>query len=129
MRKLLMGLASGLGLLGFSLSGYADTTVQVWECNLEEGKTRDQLETVSAAWTRAAKKQPGGSEIQVFLEYPLVAAGGAGSFNFVMTIPDSVSWGTFNHNYGGSAAEAADEAWEEVASCSENSLFSSIEIE
>ena len=115
--------------LAFAGSVYADSVVQVWECNLKDGKTRDDLTAVTTAWTKAARSMKGGSEIQVFLETPLAAGGGAGAFNFVMAIPDAATWGTFNDGYAGSAADEADGAWDMVASWTKSSLYSSAEIE
>ena len=129
MNKKLIRVLTGALTLAFSGSIYADNIVQVWECNLRDGKSSEDLTAVTTAWTKAARSMKGGSEIDVFLETPLVAAGGAGAFNFVMVIPDATSWGTFNDGYDGSAANNADEAWNMVASCSKSSLYSSAEIE
>jgi hypothetical protein len=107
---------------------YAETTVQVWECSLNDGNTREELASVSSAWTKAAKSQAGGKGIQVFLEYPLVATGGANAFNFVMIVPSVAEWGTFNEDYADSAAEEADGPWNQVASCSKSSLYTSVDV-
>ena len=129
MNKKLMRVLTGALTLAFAGSVYADSVVQVWECNLKDGKTRDDMTAVSTAWTKAARSMKGGSEIQVYLEYPLAAGGGVGAFNFVMAVPDAASWGTFNDGYGGSAADEADTAWNMVASCTKSSLYTSAEIE
>ncbi len=116
--------------MAFAGSVYADSVVQVWECNLKDGKSREDLVAVSTTWAKAARSQKGGSEeIEVYLEYPLAAGGGVGGFNFVMVIPNAAAWGTFNDGYVGSAAAQADEAWDMVANCARSSLYSSIEVE
>lgn len=110
-------------------SGASAEIVQVWECNLRDGKTQAELTEASAAWTAAAKKQKGGGELNISLEFPLAAEAGPGGFNFVLIAPDAATWGTFNDNYEGSAAQAADRAWDEVATCSGAALYNSIDIE
>ena len=111
----------------FSLANAA--AVQVWECQLNDGKTLEDLQAVSSAWLAATKGMEGGEGIEAFHEYPVAANAGDGRFNFVVITPNFVDWGKLTEAYPGSASEKADEAWSEVASCTGNSLWASEKIE
>jgi hypothetical protein len=110
----------------FSLANAA--AVQVWKCELNDGKTFDDLQPLSSAWLAATKSMEGGEGIEAFHEYPVVTDVGEGSFLFVVITPDFNAWGKLTEAYPGSAAQKADQAWREVASCKGNSLWASEEI-
>ena len=63
------------------------------------------------------------------LEFPIATNSGDGSFNFVLAAPDAAVWGEFNNGYGGSSAQEADEAWSEVATCQNSSIWNSVSVE
>jgi hypothetical protein len=128
MTRKLVRVITGVLTLVFASSVYSDSVVQVWECNLKDGKSREELTAVSAAWAKAARSQKGGSEMQVSLEFPLAAGGGVGGFNFVSIIPNAANWGIFQDGYNGSAAAKVDEAWDMVANCTKSSLYSSVDM-
>lgn len=114
-------------LLGFYGSANADV-MQVWECTLNEGKTAEDVMKASSAWLAAAKTMKGGTELKVYHDIPFVANEVSGRFNFVMIAPDAEAWGAFWKGYESSAASKADEAWNETADCSGNSLWNSIKV-
>ncbi len=107
----------------FSLANAA--AVQVWKCELKDGKTFDELRPLSSAWLAATKSMEGGEGIEAFHEYPVVTNAGDGGFNFVVILPDLEIWGKLAKAYPGSASQKADEAWSEVAACKGNSLWTS----
>ena len=121
-RILLAALFAG----SFSLANAA--TVQVWECQLNDGKTFDDLQAVSSAWLAATKGMEGGEGIEAFHNYPVAAYAGDGGFTFVVIMPDFEAWGKLTEAYPGSASEKADEAWGEVAKCKGSSLWASEKI-
>jgi hypothetical protein len=129
MKKITIASLTACVMLLFTAPVHADSVVQIWTCKLNDGKTRDDLVAVSSAWLKAAKTMDGGDAIQVSLEYPVAAEGGDGSFNFVMIIADTKTWGVFNNDYSDSPAGEADEAWGEVATCSSSSLWASVDID
>ena len=77
----------------------------------------------------AAKSNEGGENIEAFVEFPFVGDAGDADFFFVLSVADTKIWGVFNHDYPDSPAGQAEEAWAEVATCSESSLSVSVEIE
>ena len=129
MKKALIGSITASLMLLFTASAFADSVVQVWACQLNDGKTTDELVAVSAAWLKAAKGIEGGGDLQASLEFPIAASAGDGQFNFVLIAADTKTWGLFNNDYADSPAGEADEAWSEVATCTGSDLWRSVDIE
>ena len=102
--------------------------VQLWTCELHEGKTRAELVEVSTAWLKAAKSMDGAEDFEVFIEFPL-ASDDLGVFTFVMLADNAKNWGAFEDAYEGSPVAKADEAWGEIADCSSSSLWNSVHIQ
>jgi hypothetical protein len=103
-------------------------SIEVWNCNLNDGKTFDDLQVASSAWLAATKSMEGAEGIEAFHEYPVVTNAGDGGFNFVVISPDLEIWGKLAKAYPGSASQKADEVWGEVATCKGNSLWFSEKI-
>ena len=116
-------------MLSFPASVSADNVVQIWSCQLNDGMQGTDAGAVSSVWLKAAKSMKGGKDLKVFVDFPLAAPAGDGSFNFVLIAPDVKTWGEFNNGYDGSAAQKADEKFADVAACSGSSLWQSIAIE
>jgi hypothetical protein len=117
-----------LPLLLGSFSAANAEVVQVWTCTLKDGKSNADLAKVSSDWLAAVRGMKGGAEINVYHEFPLAATPGADGFNFIMEAPDPEAWGALMGGYNGSAAAKADDAWDQVASCSGSSLWNSVKI-
>jgi len=128
MKNKLSVLFAGLLCLVYISPAQADSIIQLWTCSLNDGKTRTELMEVSAVWMKAAKTMTGGEEFEAYIEYPL-AADDVDAFTFVLVAKSAATWGAFQDAYVGSAAEKADEAWNNVADCSDSSLWSSVKIE
>ncbi len=128
MKNKLSVLFAGLSCLVYISPASADSLVQLWTCELNEGKTRVELLEVSTAWLKAAKSMDGAEDFEVFIEFPL-ASDDVGVFTFVMIADNATNWGAFEDAYEGSPAAKVDEAWSEVADCSSSSLWTSVEIE
>jgi hypothetical protein len=127
-KKLIASLTASVMFL-FAVSAYADSVVQVWSCKLNDDKTNADLVAVSSAWLKAAKTMEGGDGLEVYLDFPVAAPVGDGSFNFILIAADTKTWGVFNNDYADSPAGEADEAWGEVATCSGSSLWASVKID
>ena len=108
---------------------YGDSVLEIGECKLNDDKTTADLIAASSVWLKAAKKNEGGADIEVTLEFQIVGDAGDAGFYFVLSIADTKTWGVFNHDYPDSPAGQAEEAWGEVATCSENTLSASVDIE
>jgi len=121
-------LFAGILFMACISPAHAASVVQLWTCELHEGKTRTELTEISVAWMEAVRSMDGSEAFEGFLEFP-IAADDANVFTFVLTVDSATSWGAFQDAYPGSAAEEVDEAWGEVADCSESSLWSSTELQ
>lgn len=128
MKKKLLGVLFATLTLTFSIPASADSVLQIWDCELRDGKTAEDAEAASTAWLAAAKAMPGGSDFEVTHEYSIVGDTDPGEFYFVLSMPSFEAWGTFMDAYPGSAAAEADEDWDEVAECDGNELFASVDI-
>jgi hypothetical protein len=115
-------------LLALSPVASADSIIESWTCTLKEGKTLEELVNVSSQWLKAARTMSGGDQTKVNLMIPMVPSDGTGKFQFIAAVPDTSVWGAFNKDYEGSPAAKVDEAWSQVADCSSNSLWASVEI-
>jgi hypothetical protein len=127
MKSIIKFLIAALFAGSFSLAN-ADV-VEIWQCQLRDGKTVDDLRTASSAWMKAVKSMEGGAEVQAYHNFSVVAYDGENDFNFISITPDLAVWGKLANAYPGSAAQKADEAWGEVAECKGNSLWNSEKIE
>ena len=129
MKYKIPGSFAALLIFSIATSAAADNIVHIWNCNLNDGKNGDDVVVASAAWLKAAKSMKGGKDLEVFVEFPIAARAGDGGFSFVLIVADAKTWGVFNNDYADSPVAKADEAWAEVAACSESSLWQSVKIE
>ena len=102
--------------------------IQVWNCEINEGKTVADLRATSSAWLAAAKKLPGNEKLEAWHNFPVAANIGDGGFSFVTITPDFKAWGNATEAYPGSDTEKADQTWGEVASCSGSSLWAAEQV-
>jgi len=64
----------------FAAPAFADNIIQIWECQLHDGKTGADAMAVSSTWLDAAKKIEGGEDFNVLLRFPIAANAGDDSF-------------------------------------------------
>ena len=125
--KLSMLVASVLLITCIS-AARADSVVQLWTCELNEGKTQAELVEVTVAWLNAATSMDSAKGFEVYLEFP-IASDNLGVFTFVLVADNVKNWGAVEDAYAGSAAAEADEVWNDVADCSTSTLWNSVKIE
>jgi hypothetical protein len=130
MKKRLVALLTTTVMLLFTASAFADSVVHIWTCELNDGKTGEDVVAASSSWLEVAKSMEGGADLEVYLEFRIAANVGDNGFNFVLIAADEKTWGTW---YGSddpdSAMQDANTAWSDVATCSGSSLWFSVEIE
>ncbi len=129
MKKIIIASLTASVMFLFTAPAYADSILQIWSCEINDGKTGDDVIAASSVWLKAAKSNEGGENIEAFVEFPFVGDAGDADFFFVLSVADTKIWGVFNHDYPDSPAGEADEVWGEVATCSESTLSVSVEIE
>ncbi len=131
MKKRIIASLTASVMFFFTASAFADV-LHVWTCELNDGKTFDDAVEVSSAWLEVAKSMEGGEDFEVFLDFPIAANAGDGSFNFVLVAADAITWGVWFGNafaHADSPIVEANAAWSEAAACSSTSLWNSVEIE
>lgn len=129
MKKTIIASLAAVLMFLITAPTYAESIVQLWSCKLNDNKTQADLTAASSVWLKAARKNEGSEGLEGYLEFPIAANAGDGDFTFVLVIADSISWGAFNNDYANSPAGVAEEAWGEVATCSDSSMWASVEIE
>ena len=129
MKKVTIASLTASVMFLFIAPAYGDSILQIWDCELNDNKTPADVIAASSVWLKAAKNNEGGEDIEVSLEFQIVGDAGDGDFFFVLSVADTKTWGVFNHDYPDSPAGQAEEAWADVATCSESSLSESVDIE
>ncbi len=132
MKKEILSTLTALLMISFTATAYADSVLNIWSCKLNDEKTEDDLMKASSAWLKIAKGMDGGADINAYVDYAIFSNAPnseAGSFSFVLMTPDLKSWAALFNDYPDSPLGKAEEAWGEVATCSDSSLVSSVQIE
>ena len=132
MKTIILSTPTALLMISFTATAYADSVLQIWSCKLNDEKTEDDLMKASSAWLKIAKGMDGGADINAYIDYAIFSNtpnSEAGSFSFVLMTPDLKSWAALYNDYPDSPLGKAEEAWGEVATCSDSSLVSSVQIE
>ncbi len=128
MKNELSMLVASVLLIAYISPARADSVVQLWTCELNEGKTQVELMEVSVAWMNAVQSMDGAEGFEGYLEFP-IASDNLGVFTFVLIADNAKNWGAFEDAYEGSAAAEADEVWGDIADCSTSTLWNSVKIE
>ncbi len=132
MKTIILSTLTALLMISFTATAYADSILNIWSCKLNDEKTEDDLMKASSAWLKIAKGMDGGSDINAFVDYAIFSNtpnSEEGSFSFVLMTPDLKSWAALFNDYPDNPLGKADEVWGEVATCSDSSLLSSVEVE
>lgn len=130
MNKRTLSLLGGLFSVAIAGAAHADAMLQLWDCELNEGKTRAELREVSVAWTEAARAIEGAEGLEAYLNYPVSGNVGDGEFTFVLVLDSATAWGHYEDGYAESAAaDIDDDAWGEVASCSKSRILTSVPLQ
>ena len=125
MRKTIASVAAATLLL-LSMSASADVA-QVWQCQLVDGKTNDDLMALSKSWLDAAKGIDENASVRIY--FPIATDGEEGSVIFAFYLPDFKSWGEFEDAYPGSPVAQVDAGWNEVAPCEIPGLWATADVE
>ena len=126
MRKTIASVAAATLLL-LSMSASADVA-QVWQCQLAEGKTNDDLMALSRSWIAAAREIDDSASGRIY--FPVAGDAKEGSFIIAFYLPDFTSWGEFLDAYPGSPVAEIDEGWNETAPCENvSALWDAVDLE
>jgi len=101
---------------------------QVWQCQLAEGKTNDDVLALSETWLAAAKEVDENASVRIY--FPIAGDSAEGSFVWIFYVSDFTSWGKFEDAYPGSPIAEIDAGWDEVSPCEEVSdLYATVDVE
>ncbi len=102
---------------------YSAEVVQIYDCEMLEGATDEDIKAVTAEWFKAAKKMKGGERLEVYVRHPIVGQMGEKDFTFVLRAPTLEEWAVFTNGYEGSALEVIDDKLDEFCDCPSSTLW------
>ncbi len=105
-----------LAIMGISSVAFADSYVEVWTCELEDGKTIEDAQAANSKWLAYVRENVS-EDIASSLVTPIV--GDSDDFVFIDTNPDLDTWAKTKTRLQDSDTE---ELFEGVTDCSKNSL-------
>ena len=109
--------------------GYSGEAVQMWKCEMDDAITEDQVEEHASKWLAAAKKLPGGADLQAFVYFP-VAVNSTGEMDvmYVVVAPSFEEWGKFWDAYGDSDAADIEEDAQEMIVCPDSAVWELVRV-
>ena len=115
-----------IGMLGIGVTALADTSVnEVWECDLKDGKSMDDVRAANSKWVKFVNANVDGGGIGSSIVTSIVGNATAGHFLYVDSFPNLESWSaTKSALDGNEEGEAIDAELQSVAECSNNRLYS-----
>lgn len=127
MKRLVTGLCLAVGFMGFSTIASAEDdsrVVVLWKCELNEGKSIDDVHAANGKWVKHVNANVEGGDIHSYVLATVV--GKARTFLYADSFPSLASWGAAM-KLEGEEKEAIDAALDAVAECEKNSLHMSKE--
>jgi len=96
----------------------------MWKCEIDDAVNEDQVEAHAATWLAAAKKLPGGENLEAYVLFPVaVNATGEMDAMFVIVAPSFADWGKFWDAYGDSDAADIEEDAQEMIVCPDSVVW------
>ena len=116
-------------LLASTALSAEERVVNLVTCELNDGKTEDDLHAANGRWVRYMNKNVPGGDIRSFPAMPLV--GEFSQFLYIDSFPSLASWAGMMdvENAGSDEMKAIMDGLEAVASCSRNALYRAVESE
>jgi hypothetical protein len=127
MKKFIAGLCLVLGFMGFSSVATADDhsrVVVLWQCELKEGKSIDDVHAANGKWVKHVNANVEGGDIHSYVLATVV--GKSGTFLYADSFPTMASWEAAMKIESDEMA-AIEEGLDAVADCRKNSLHMSKE--
>lgn len=111
--------------LGSAAAVFAGTAQEVFICELNEGKTIEDLNKVIDDWKKMVGKLKGGDKYRAWLLTPM-AAGNLASIVWVGEMSDAVSLAALSEEYRTSeAGKIQDKKFQKVITCESRSIWNS----
>jgi hypothetical protein len=105
--------------------------VQIWACEMNEGTTEAQVQSIAQDWLKALRQMPGGAAVKVRVFFPVVVNKTAGTdFYFVLNAPTFADWGKIWDAYkDDSPAAKSDDLNQGKVDCPDSMLWEAHAIE
>lgn len=116
-------------LLAFAAPAFSAPASFFMRCEQDDDFTEKDLAAFFTKWKKAALTIDGVSRIEVALHFPIVAQMGEYDFAINIITPSLMEWAAFVEGYEGSAAQAMNGEWDEMAACPDSALYRSIRTE
>ena len=112
-------------------AGVSYEVVQIWACNMKDGTTEEQVESIAKDWLKAIRQMPGGAAAKVRVFFPTVVNNtGQTDFYFVVNSPSFTDWGKMWDAYqDDSAAAKSDDLNQGKVVCPDSMLWEAHAIE
>jgi len=107
---------------------FSDIAAQVFVCEQDDAASDEAVEAMASEWLKAARGMKGGDQLKVYLRFPLAVQMGEKDFEFIIEAPSYEAWGMFWDGYQGSAAEAVDDKFDDLADCPDSSLWELVRV-
>lgn len=115
MKKITIGIFTAL-LLGLASIALADPVSVVWNCKLNDGKTKEDAQAINAKWLKWARETGGSDEIQS--SFVTAVIGDIDGYMWVDTYPDLA---TFAKVFD--AESGLDDEFDAIGPCTHNSMY------
>jgi hypothetical protein len=108
----------------------SDAVVQIWQCEMNESTTEQQVEEIAEAWLKAVKAMPGGAAAEVKVFFPVVVNNtGQIDLYIVLSLPSFTDWGKFWDAFDDdSPAGKAEDLIQGKIECPDSMLWESVGI-
>ena len=111
---------------GFTLSVLAeDRVVVIWNCELNDGMTQDDVQKVNDRWVKFVNENVAGGDIRSFALTPII--GDTTKFQYIDSFPNLEAWTGMQTAMDSDAGRSLDEAFDELQKCSNNTLHNAVE--
>jgi hypothetical protein len=104
--------------------------LHVFQCDMSEGVTEEQVDTIAQLKLKAIRQMPGGEKAKVHVLWPAVVSKmGKTDFQIAWTFPSFSDWGKFWDAYNDASPLArADDATEGKVECPDSMMWEAHEI-
>ncbi|MGI9328816.1 MAG: hypothetical protein ACR2PZ_26610 [Pseudomonadales bacterium] len=99
----------------------------IWTCELNEGKTSDDVQKANSVWIKFVNKQVPKGGIRSFVVSPIV--GDATKFRYLDSYPDLTAWTAMDKAMKSDRGQEIEASLNEAATCSHSSLHNAVETE
>jgi len=125
MKRMILGLIFCLTPL-FALANAGDERiVEMWQCELKEGKEMEAVQANNTKWLALTRKQAGSDDVRSYALSTIV--GDLSKFVFVDTFPNLAAWSAAKSAAESDEGKAIEATFDELMDCTKNRLYKSTE--